>query len=76
MCGIEITAIEKGNTRQEKHTDGGNLNILSQKDPVEELIDLADKKGIEVVFVSTNSHRGNELLLGFQGIAAMLKYKR
>ena len=76
MCGIEITAVEKGNSRQDKHTDGGNLNVIRQEDPIEKLIDLADSKGIEVVFISTNSHRGNELLLGFQGIAAMLKYKR
>ena len=76
MCGLEFNAIEKGNDRQTKHSDGGGLSVVSQKDPIESLIELADSKGIEVVFVSTNSHRGNELLLGFQGIAAMLKYKR
>jgi peptide chain release factor subunit 1 len=76
MCGLEMKVIEKGNTRQAKHEDGGNLNVASQKDAIEELIDLADGKSIEVVFISTNSHRGNELLLGFQGIAAMLKYKK
>lgn len=76
MCGAEIKAIEKGNARQAKHEDGGSLSITSQKDPVEDLIETADRKGIEVVFVSTNSQYGNELLLGFNGIAAMLKYKR
>jgi peptide chain release factor subunit 1 len=76
MCGAEIKAIEKGNSRQTKHEDGGSLSVISQRDPIEALIDAADKKGIEVVFVSTNSQYGNELLLGFSGIAAMLKYRR
>lgn len=75
-CGAEFSAIEQGNTRQQKHSCGGNLSILKESDPVEELIDMADKKGVEVVFVSTDSQYGNELLLGFQGIGAMLKYKR
>ena len=76
LCGIEITAIEKGNSRQAKHSDGGSLDIIAQKDPVEQLIETADMKGVEVVFISANSQYGNELLLGFQGIAAMLKYRK
>ncbi|MGC9190938.1 MAG: peptide chain release factor aRF-1, partial [Candidatus Micrarchaeia archaeon] len=75
-CGAEFTTIEQGNTRQTKHSCGGNLEIESTKDPVEELIDMADKKGVDVVFVSTDSQYGNELLLGFQGVGALLKYKR
>ncbi|MDE1871054.1 MAG: peptide chain release factor aRF-1 [Candidatus Micrarchaeota archaeon] len=76
-CGNTIRSIEQGNSRRAKHDDdGGNLDILSQKDVVEELIEIADKKGIEVVFVSVNSPHGNELLLGFKGIAAMLRYRK
>ncbi len=68
---------EQGNSRHAKHEeDGGTLEILGQKDVVEELIDMADKKGIDTVFVSVNTSHGNELLLGFQGIAAMLKYRK
>ncbi|MGC8651658.1 MAG: peptide chain release factor aRF-1 [Candidatus Micrarchaeia archaeon] len=74
-CGAEFTAIEQGNTRQQKHSCGGSLTITKEDDPIRELIDKADKDGIEVVFVSTDSQYGNELLLGFQGIGAMLKYK-
>ncbi|MGI0134327.1 MAG: peptide chain release factor aRF-1 [Candidatus Micrarchaeaceae archaeon] len=73
---MEFTAIEQGNTRKTKHDCGSNLEILSEKDPVDDLMDIADKKNIDVVFVSANSQYGNQLLMGFQGIAAMLKYKR
>lgn len=75
-CGQTVKYLEPGNGRHTKHEDGGNLTIVSQKDAIEDLIDMADKKGIDVIFVSTTSQHGNELLLGFQGIAAMLKYKR
>ena len=74
--GETFTAIEQGNARQTKHSCGGNLEILEQKDPVEALIEKADAKGIEMVFISTNSQYGSQLLMGFQGIAAMLRYKR
>ena len=73
--GEEFTAIEQGNFRQSKHGCGGSLAMLSQKDALEELIELADAGGVEVVFISTNSQYGNELLLGFQGIAAMLRHR-
>lgn len=76
-CDSTMRFIEQGNVRRTKHdVDSGNLDIVSQKDVVEELIDSADKKGVEVVFVSESSQHGRELLLGFKGIAAMLRYKK
>ncbi len=71
-----MTYVEHGNSRHAKHDDGGALEILRQNDAIEGLIETADRKNIDVVFVSTNNQQGNQLLLGFQGIAAMLKYKR
>ncbi len=74
-CGITMTFLEQGNSRHTRHDDNGKLEIVSQKDAIEGIIEEADRKNVEVVFVSTNSQHGNELLLGFHGIAAMLKYK-
>lgn len=76
-CGNNFTFLEQGNSRHTKHEeDGGSLEIVKQTDAIEELIEEADKKGIETVFISTNSQHGNELLMGFQGVAAMLRYKK
>jgi peptide chain release factor subunit 1 len=76
-CGLEFNYVEQGNGKHTKHEeDGGNLDVISQKDAIEQLIEMADNKGIEVVFISVNTQHGNELLLGFQGVAAMLKYKK
>ncbi len=75
-CGKEFSTIEKGNARQTKHECGGNLEITGRTDAIEELVELADNMGIEVVFINPESQYGKELLLGFGGIAAMLKYKQ
>ncbi|HUC38808.1 MAG TPA: peptide chain release factor aRF-1 [Candidatus Acidoferrum sp.] len=74
-CNSEFTVVEEGNARQSRHTEGGTLQIIKESDAIEELISLADNMGIEVAFVSANSQYGKELLLGFGGVAAMLKYK-
>ncbi len=73
--GASFHVIEQGNSRKTKHECGANLEIVKQKDAVESLIDQADQMGIEISFVSDDTQYGKELLLGFGGVAAMLKYK-
>ncbi len=75
-CKEEVTGVEAGNFRQQKHACGGNLEITSQKDVIEDLIEQAEGKGVEMVFVSAESSNGKQLLLGFGGIAAMLRYRK
>lgn len=75
-CKQEITDVEEGNFRKAKHECGGNLEVVSEKDVVEELIEIAEKKGVEMVFISSESPHGKQLMLGFKGIAAMLRYRR
>ena len=73
--GTEFTFLERDDETHTKHECGGNLDRVSQIDAVEELLDIADKNKIEMVFVSDDSQYGKQLLMGFGGIAAMLKYK-
>ena len=49
--------------------------MLETKDAIEDLIDMADKNGVETIFVSSESPLGKEFIMGFQGIAALLRYK-
>jgi peptide chain release factor subunit 1 len=74
-CDAVFTTVEAGNSKQTRHTEGGSLEVVKTSDAIEELIETADNMGIEVVFVSANGQYGKELLLGFGGVAAMLKYK-
>ncbi len=74
-CNEEIDAIEEGNSRQTRHSCGGSLSIEIQTDAIEEIIEIAEKMNIEIIFISAQTSYGREFLLGFHGIAAMLKYK-
>ncbi len=78
LCGWEGDSIEREeDERKTVHEGcGGKLEVTSTSDAIEELIDLADKNGVEIVFVDTESQYGKELLMGFQGVGAILKYKQ
>jgi peptide chain release factor subunit 1 len=75
-CAHETTKIESGNMRQQKHECGGSMQILSEKDAVGELIQKATDKGVEIAFITTDNQYGQQLLMGFHGVAAMLRYKK
>ena len=74
-CNQIFEKIEVGEGRQQKHDDNGNLEVVSEADVIGELIDMADKNGVETVFVSSESSYGKEFLLGFGGVGALLRYK-
>ncbi|MGC8572002.1 MAG: peptide chain release factor aRF-1 [Candidatus Micrarchaeia archaeon] len=74
-CGAEFTVLEKNGSRQTKHSCGGSLEILSQNDAIEELVEKADDLGVETIFIDEDSQYGKELVMGFGGIAALLRYK-
>ncbi|MCL4389744.1 peptide chain release factor aRF-1 [Candidatus Marsarchaeota archaeon] len=74
-CNAEFTVVETGNVRQTRHNEGGALQVIKERDAVEELVETADNMGVDIVFISSQSQYGKELLLGFGGIAAMLKYR-
>lgn len=74
-CGETIQKVEVGSSREQKHSDGGTLVIVEEKDAIEDLIGMADKNGAETVFVSSESSYGKEFLMGFKGIGALLRYR-
>ncbi len=53
----------------------GSLNVTVASDALEVLIDLADKSGVDVKFVSSESSYGKQFLMGFTGVGAILRYK-
>ncbi len=75
-CNKVFSKIEVGSERMKKHEeDSGNIEVVKEVDAVGELIDMADKSGVETVFVSSESSYGKEFLLGFAGLGAILRYK-
>jgi peptide chain release factor subunit 1 len=85
LCNKEFELLEQGNMRKERHSEAvseeddaqkpcdGQLRIVGERDAVELLIDMAEKNGVEISFVSAETEYGQQLLLGFGGIGAMLK---
>ncbi len=51
------------------------LVLVESKDLVQELIELADKFGARVEFVSTETDEGKQLLIAFKGLAALLRFR-
>lgn len=71
-----FSEIEYSGHLELKHAvDGGTLDVVGDKDMIEELIGMADKNGAETMFVSSESSYGREFLMGFKGIGALLRYK-
>ncbi|AKG39038.1 peptide chain release factor 1 [Infirmifilum uzonense] len=54
---------------------GGEVEILEAKDIVEELAELAEQGGAEVILISDQSSEGKEFLRTFGGIGAILRYR-
>ncbi|GCC10009.1 peptide chain release factor 1 [archaeon] len=72
-CNKELELLEYGNERQIKHECGGYLEVVEDLDIIDEVVKKADKLQTTILFVSSESQYGKELLLGFGGIAALLK---
>jgi len=45
-----------------------------REDAIDHLMDLADQRGTETVFISTDFEKGDQLLTAFGGIAGILRY--
>ncbi len=75
-CNQVFEQLAFGTERLAKHdTDGGNLEMAEERDVISDLLDVADKKGVNVEFVSSESSYGKEFLMGFNGIGAILRYR-
>jgi len=54
---------------------GGTVKVMEEIPLVDDLIDLAEKQGIEVVVISSETAEGAQFLGSFYGIGAFLRYK-
>jgi len=54
---------------------GGTVKVESEQPLVDNLIDLADSQGIEVIVISSETAEGAQFLGSFYGIGAFLRYR-
>jgi peptide chain release factor subunit 1 len=45
-----------------------------REDAIDHLMELADQRGTETVFISTDFEKGEQLLTAFGGVAGLLRY--
>jgi peptide chain release factor subunit 1 len=55
-------------------TCGEEMAVAEREDAIDHLIDIAEQRGTETVFVSTDFEKGDQLLTAFGGIAGLLRY--
>ena len=54
--------------------DGSEAELKKREDVIEYLMDLADQRGTETKFISTDFEKGEQLYDAFGGIAGILRY--
>ena len=54
---------------------GGTVKVLDSVPLIDDLIDLAESNGIEVVVVSADTAEGAQFLGSFYGMGAFLRYR-
>lgn len=75
--GEEETYINKRTSDEPPKTtsDGKKITILSEHELSDDLIELADKSGVEVRIVSSETGAGAQFAQSFYGIGAFLRYR-
>ncbi|MFB6268254.1 MAG: peptide chain release factor aRF-1 [Halodesulfurarchaeum sp.] len=54
---------------------GAEPETTEREDAIEHLVDIADQRGTETQFISTDFEKGEQLLSAFGGIAGILRYR-
>ncbi|MFA6035606.1 MAG: peptide chain release factor aRF-1 [Candidatus Micrarchaeia archaeon] len=54
---------------------GGKAQEISKIDAISELIELAEKRNVELDFISVETNSGQQFLSGFNGMGAFLRYR-
>ncbi len=76
-CGgrEEFQFVDKGKPIPE-HTcsNGETVSDGEREDAIDHLMELADQRGSETVFVSTDFEKGEQLMTAFGGVAGLLRY--
>ncbi|ELZ87443.1 peptide chain release factor 1 [Haloferax elongans ATCC BAA-1513] len=62
------------NTPTHECEDGTEIEAESREDVIEFLMDIADQRGTETKFISTDFEKGEQLYDAFGGIAGILRY--
>ena len=55
-------------------SDGADAEVVEREDAIDHLIEIAEQRGTEVKFISSDFEKGEQLYNAFGGIAGILRY--
>jgi len=62
------------NTPTHECPDGSDAEVVEREDAIDHLIEIAEQRGTETKFISTDFEKGEQLLDAFGGVAGILRY--
>ncbi|WP_158058440.1 peptide chain release factor aRF-1 [Halorussus halophilus] len=65
---------QRKNTPEHTCENGADAEVLEREDAIEFLINIAEQRGTETKFISTDFEKGEQLLSAFGGVAGLLRY--
>ncbi|PSP57153.1 peptide chain release factor 1 [Halobacteriales archaeon QS_1_67_19] len=65
---------QRADTPDHTCEDGAEAEVEEREDAIEHLMNIADQRGTETKFISTDFEKGEQLLSAFGGIAGILRY--
>jgi len=76
QCGNQFEALlDKDAPDAKCNSCGGRAQEISKVDAISELIELAEKRNVELEFISVETNSGQQFMSGFQGLGAFLRYR-
>lgn len=79
QCGKEANAISghkiEPGTEEDNCSCGGRMRVQDDIDLVNDLVGIAEEKGIPVQYISRDTAEGEEFYATFSGLGAFLRYK-
>ncbi|WP_049934948.1 peptide chain release factor aRF-1 [Haloplanus natans] len=73
--GEEFEVIDRRHaTPDHQCSDGGEAEMQEREDVIEHLITIAEQRGTETKFISTDFEKGEQLYDAFGGVAGILRY--
>jgi peptide chain release factor subunit 1 len=65
---------QRENTPDHTCEDGSTAEVVEREDAIEHLMNIADQRGTETKFISTDFEKGEQLQSAFGGVAGILRY--
>jgi peptide chain release factor subunit 1 len=74
-AGEEFEMVDRrAETPDHQCEDGGEGAVLEREDAIDHLMDIAEQRGTETKFISTDFEKGEQLMTAFGGVAGILRY--